>query len=81
MEGVAATRADMVEFSGVFDSWAAWLSTQLHAHASQHANFISESTEEVTALRTKQQQLQLTNQLNSKGGRTAQPTALTENAI
>ena len=67
MDGVAATRADMVEFSGVFDSWSAWLSTQLHSHASQHANFVSESTEEVTALRTKQQQLAHARQQNSKG--------------
>ena len=67
MDGVAATRADMVEFGGVFDSWTAWLSTQLHAHASQHAHFISESTEEVTALRAKQQQLARTQQHNSKG--------------
>ena len=69
MDGVAATRADMVEFSGVFDSWAAWLSTQLHAHASQHASFVSESTEEVTALRTKQQQLAHSKQHNDKGQR------------
>ena len=72
MEGVAATRADMVDFSGVFDSWAAWLSTQLHAHASEHANFVSESVEEVTALRTKQQELALAQQQNNKGGTTQQ---------
>ena len=56
----------MVEFSGVFDSWAAWLSTQLHAHASQHANFVSEAAEEVTALRSKQQQLTVAQQQYSK---------------
>ena len=67
MDGVAATRADMVEFSGVFDSWASWLSTQLHSHASQHANFVSESTEEVASLRAKQQQLTLAQQHNSRG--------------
>ena len=67
MDGVAATRADMVEFSGVFDSWSAWLSTQLHSHASQHANFVSESTEEVTSLRTKQQSLAQLHTTNNKG--------------
>ena len=76
MEGIAATRADMVDFSGVFDSWTAWLSTQLHAHASQHASFVSESTEEVTALRNKQQELTLAHQQNSKGGTAAHAQAI-----
>ena len=67
---IAAVRADMSEFSAVFDSWSQKLTLDMTTQHAAHKQTMSEATEEIAALRQQQTALTKAHQ-TLKRGRTA----------